>query len=65
MPRYHANVTLHLDEFYAPDHGAAQAFIDAFISRMADASERSITEVTWNDVDYNITHATAPELAEP
>lgn len=63
MPRYHARVTLHLDEFYAPDHGASEQFVEAFISRLADASEQMINEVTWGEVDYDVTHATAPELA--
>lgn len=55
MPRYSAQVTLHLDEFYAPDDGASNEFVDAFITKLAQASEQMIVEVTWGEVDYDIT----------
>lgn len=63
MPRYHAKVTLHLDELYAPDHGAAEEYVKRLIDRLTQASEEAINPVTWKKADYDLYHATAPELA--
>lgn len=63
MPRYNARVTLHLDEFYAPDSGAADEHVKRLIERLTTASEEAINPLTWHKAEHDLTHATMPELA--
>ena len=51
---YSARIVLKVDEFYADNAEEAEKIIDSMITLLATASESTMPEVTWQEVDFDL-----------